>query len=185
MGSVADPGCLSRILIFTHPGSRISDPGSRIQNSYKREGWKKNVVKHFFVATNFTKCKTILLLDCSRKKFRPNFKELWNFLLKKLSLSSQKYEFGIQGSKRHRIPDLDPQHYLWRKRATYVRERRPTNCATKIIFNYFLLSLFSVSVFWPEHCNGWCAGPSGCACHRSAYPAPSFTHLVPSPLTGQ
>jgi hypothetical protein len=24
--SVADPGCLSRILIFTHPGSRIPDP---------------------------------------------------------------------------------------------------------------------------------------------------------------
>ncbi len=29
-GSVADPECLSRILIFTHPGSRIPDPGSRI-----------------------------------------------------------------------------------------------------------------------------------------------------------
>jgi hypothetical protein len=26
MDSVADSGCLSRILIFTHPGSRISDP---------------------------------------------------------------------------------------------------------------------------------------------------------------
>ncbi len=30
--SVADPGCLSRILIFIHPGSRISDPGSRISD---------------------------------------------------------------------------------------------------------------------------------------------------------
>ncbi len=29
--SVADPGCLSWILIFTHPGSRISDPGSKKQ----------------------------------------------------------------------------------------------------------------------------------------------------------
>jgi hypothetical protein len=35
-GSVADPGCLSRILIFTHPGSRIPDLGSK--NSNKREG---------------------------------------------------------------------------------------------------------------------------------------------------
>jgi hypothetical protein len=34
--SVADPGCLSRILIFVHPGSQISDPGSK--NSNKREG---------------------------------------------------------------------------------------------------------------------------------------------------
>ncbi len=36
--SVADPECYpgSQILIFTHPGFRISDPGSK--NSNKREG---------------------------------------------------------------------------------------------------------------------------------------------------
>ncbi len=57
-------------------------------------------------------------------KFGPIFKELLNFLLKKLSLSSQKYGFGIrdpektysgsriQVSKRHRIPDPDPPHWL-------------------------------------------------------------------------
>jgi hypothetical protein len=46
-------------------------------------------------------------LNCSRKKFGPNFKELWNFLPKKLSLSSQKYEFGIPdpGVKKAPIPD--------------------------------------------------------------------------------
>jgi hypothetical protein len=32
VASVADPGCLSRILIFTHPGSRISDPGTKNNN---------------------------------------------------------------------------------------------------------------------------------------------------------
>jgi hypothetical protein len=36
--SVADSGCLSRILIFTHPGSRIFDPGSNHSN--KRGGRK-------------------------------------------------------------------------------------------------------------------------------------------------
>jgi hypothetical protein len=36
--SVADLGCLSRILIFTHPGSRIQDLGSRIQKQQQREG---------------------------------------------------------------------------------------------------------------------------------------------------
>jgi hypothetical protein len=41
----------SRILIFTHPGSRISDPG----NGNKREDEKKLVVIPFYVATNFTK----------------------------------------------------------------------------------------------------------------------------------
>ena len=57
-----------------------------------------------------------------KKKFGPIFKELYNFLPKKWSLSSQKYESGIRdpekiysgsripGSKRHRIPD--PQHCL-------------------------------------------------------------------------
>jgi hypothetical protein len=53
---VADPGCLSRIPdpdfypsripIFTHPGSRIPDPGSK--TATKERGEKK------FVVTNFT-----------------------------------------------------------------------------------------------------------------------------------
>jgi hypothetical protein len=54
---VADPGC-SRILIFTHPGSRISDP----KTATKERGEKKFVVIPFFVATNFTKLKFILFL---------------------------------------------------------------------------------------------------------------------------
>jgi hypothetical protein len=37
--SVADSGCLSRILIFTHPGSQIPDPGSK--NRYKKERGEK------------------------------------------------------------------------------------------------------------------------------------------------
>jgi hypothetical protein len=109
----------SWFLPITYPGSRISDPGSRSKNSNKREGWKK-LLSYLFVATNFTKLKIILFLKCWRKKFEPVFKELKNFLPKTLSLSSQKYGFGIrdlektysgsrirfQGSKRHRI--LDP-----------------------------------------------------------------------------
>jgi hypothetical protein len=114
--SVADPGCLSRIpdpdfypsriLIFTHPGSQ------------------KVVVIPFFVATNFAKLNIILFLKCQTKKFGPIFKELLKFLSNKLSLSSQKYGFGIRdpgsgknlfripdpGVKRHWIPDPDPQH---------------------------------------------------------------------------
>ncbi len=123
----------SQILIFTHSGyrmpdplsripdlgSRISDPGSK--NSNKREGWNKKIfLIIFYVATNFTKLKIILVLKCRRKKFRQIFKELRNFLLKKMSLSFQKYGFGIRGqkgtvcripgSKRHRIPDPDSKH---------------------------------------------------------------------------
>jgi hypothetical protein len=112
-------------MFIPDPGSwflPIPDPGSK--NSNKREGWKKNRVITFYVATNFTKLHIILVLMCRRKKFGPIFKELYNFLSKKLSISSLKYGFGIrdpgktysgsriQGSKRHRIPDPDPQHWL-------------------------------------------------------------------------
>jgi hypothetical protein len=48
----------SRILIFTHPGSRISDPGSRIQKQQQKREVKKKISCHTFlctVATNFTK----------------------------------------------------------------------------------------------------------------------------------
>jgi hypothetical protein len=45
-----------QILIFTHPGSRISDLGSLIQKQEQKRGAKKKlVVKPFYVATNFTK----------------------------------------------------------------------------------------------------------------------------------
>jgi hypothetical protein len=102
---VADPGCLSRNLDHDFYPSRIPDP----KTGRKERGENKFFVKHFFVGTNFTKCKIILFLNCSRKKFGPNFKELWNFLPKKLSPSSQKYEFGIRdprsGINLFRIPD--------------------------------------------------------------------------------
>ncbi len=91
---MADPGCLSRILIFTHLGSRISDSGS--QNSNKREGWKNFFVIPFYLATNFTKLNIILVLKSWRKKIGAIFKELYNFLPKKLSPSSQTYGFGIR-----------------------------------------------------------------------------------------
>jgi hypothetical protein len=57
--SVADPGCLSRILIFVHPGSRI-------QKQQQRGGGKIFLTFLFFVATNFTKLKIILF----RKKIK-------------------------------------------------------------------------------------------------------------------
>ncbi len=72
--SVADPGCLSRILIFTHSGSRIADPVSK--NSNKREGRKKSVVK----ATNFTKLKIISFYNDEEKnvgQFSKNYRTFY------------------------------------------------------------------------------------------------------------
>ncbi len=43
--SVADPGCLSRILIFVHPGSLIPDPKTAI----KGRGGKKYLLSNLFL----------------------------------------------------------------------------------------------------------------------------------------
>jgi hypothetical protein len=48
--SVADPGSLSRILIFVHHGSRI-------QKQQLKRGMKKSSCPTFFVATNITNFK--------------------------------------------------------------------------------------------------------------------------------
>jgi hypothetical protein len=50
----------SRILIFTHPGSRIPDP----KTATKERGEKKFVVITFHVATYFTKLQIIFVLKC-------------------------------------------------------------------------------------------------------------------------
>ncbi len=99
--SVADPGCLSRIPDPDFYPSRIPDPGSRIQKQQQKRGMKKNLLSYLFCSQNFTKLKINLFLKCLRKKFGPIFKELY-FLLKKLSLCSQKYGFGIRDP---RIPE--------------------------------------------------------------------------------
>ncbi len=74
--------------------------------------------KLLFVSIIFTKMKIILFLQCLRKKILANFQIIIErFTQKKLSISSQKYGFGIRdpGIKKamdhgSRIPDPDPQH---------------------------------------------------------------------------
>ncbi len=121
----------SRILIFTHPGSQIPDPGSR---ATKEGGEKKFVVITFYIATNFTKLQIILVLKCWRKKIWANFQSIIELFtpqeivirVNKLSKiwvwdpgsgirDPEKTHSGsrIQGSKRHQIPDPDPQHWFF------------------------------------------------------------------------
>jgi hypothetical protein len=49
-----------RILFFTHPASRISDPKTAI----KERGEKNLFVITFYAATNFSKLQIILDLEC-------------------------------------------------------------------------------------------------------------------------
>ncbi len=65
--SVADPGCLSRIPDPDFYPSRIPDLGFRIpdpKTAKKERGEKKFFLITFYVATNFTKLKIILVLKC-------------------------------------------------------------------------------------------------------------------------
>jgi hypothetical protein len=82
-----------------YPVSRI-----RIPDPKTERGEKKFVVLNFYVATNFTKLKVL------KKKFGQIFsKNYRTFYPKKLSLSSQKYGFGIRdpgsGKNLFKIPD--------------------------------------------------------------------------------
>jgi hypothetical protein len=110
----------SRILIFTHPGSRISDP----KTATKERGEEKICCHTFLYSHKFHKIENYFSFEVLKKKMWANFQRIIELFTQKLSLSSQKYGFGIrdpektfsgsriQGSKRHRIPnpDPDPQH---------------------------------------------------------------------------
>jgi hypothetical protein len=97
--------------------SRIPDH----KTATKERGEKFVFVIPFYLATNFTKLNIILVLKSRRKKFGSIFKELYNFLPKKLSLSSQTDGFGIR----------DPGSEIRDPEKTYSGSRiRNTECTT-------------------------------------------------------
>ncbi len=63
----------SRILIFTRPGSRISDPGSRIQKQQQKTGVKKIFCQTTFCSHKFYKTQYYFIFDMLKKKIWPNF----------------------------------------------------------------------------------------------------------------
>ncbi len=101
---VADPGCLSRILIFTHLGSRISDPKQQ-----KKRGVKIFFfVKPFFVAT---KLKIILFWNAEENKLNQFSKSYRTFYPKSVTKLSKIWVWDPGfGKNLFRIPDPDPQH---------------------------------------------------------------------------
>ncbi len=60
----------SRILIFVHPGSWISDPGSK--NSNKSE---KNLLSYIFCSHKNHKIENYINFELVKKKFGPIYKE--------------------------------------------------------------------------------------------------------------
>jgi hypothetical protein len=122
-GSVADPDVYpgSRILIFTHPGSRISDP----KTVPKERDEKKFSYQTFFCSYKFHKIEYYVIfemLKMLKKKICVNFQRIFQYALKYMGMGSgirdprsgirKKTYSGsrIQGSNRHRIPDPDSQN---------------------------------------------------------------------------
>ncbi len=84
--SVADPGCLSgsRILIFTHPGSK---------NSNKREGRKKIVCHTLFCSHKFHKTENFFVFELLKKKIWANFQRIIELFMQKIVIKLSKIWF--------------------------------------------------------------------------------------------
>ncbi len=105
LSSVADPGCLSRLLNFVHSRSRISYPIPK--NSNKRDD-EKNLLSYLFCSHKYWyhKNSKLFYFWIDEDKFGLIYKELKNFLPEKFSLSSQNIGLGSGiGKNLIRIPD--------------------------------------------------------------------------------
>jgi hypothetical protein len=101
--SVADPGCLSRIPIFTHPGSRIP-------KQQQKRGVKKIVVILFFWSHKFHKIENYFSFDILKIKIWANFQRIIKLftpiIVTKLEIREKPIPNPVsRGSKRHWIPD--------------------------------------------------------------------------------
>ncbi len=70
----------SRILIFTHPGSRIPDP----KTASKERGEEKLDVKPFYVATKINKVVHYFSFEVLKKKIWANFQRIIELFTKKI-----------------------------------------------------------------------------------------------------
>jgi hypothetical protein len=105
----------SRILIFTHPGSRIPDP-----KTVTKERGEKNLLSYFFCSHKFHKIEYYVIFEMLKKKIWANLQRIVEVFTQKIfnmlsniwvwDPGSGKNLFRIPGSKRHRIPD--PQHWF-------------------------------------------------------------------------
>jgi hypothetical protein len=66
----------SRILIFTHPGSRISDPGSRIQKQQQKRGVKKIYCHNFLCSHELHKIENYFSFEVPRKNIWAYFQRI-------------------------------------------------------------------------------------------------------------
>jgi hypothetical protein len=96
----------SRILFFTHPGSRISDPGSKKSN--KREGLKKLCCQTFFSSHKFDRIENYYIFEKKLSQFAKNYRTFYIKIVTKLSKicgSGSRGQKGTGSRIRIRNPD--------------------------------------------------------------------------------
>jgi len=97
---VADPGCLSRIQIFTHPGSRL-------QKQQQKRRVKKNCCHNFLCSHKFHKIENYFSFEVLKKKIWENFQRIIELLTQKIVTKLSKIWVWDPGSGKNlfRIPD--------------------------------------------------------------------------------
>jgi hypothetical protein len=97
----------SRILIFTNPGSRISDPGSRIQKQQQKRGMKKISCHNFLCSHKFHKIAHYFSFDVLKKKIWANFQRIVEIFTQKIvnKLSKLWIWDSRSGIRKKPIPD--------------------------------------------------------------------------------
>jgi hypothetical protein len=100
ISSVADPGCLSRtrILIFTHPGSRI-------QKQQQKRGVKKICCHNFLCRHKFHKIANYFSFEVLKKKIWANFQRIIELFTQKIVTKLSKIWIWDPGSGKKPIPD--------------------------------------------------------------------------------
>ncbi len=99
--SVADPGCLSRILIFLHPGSQI------IKTATKEKG-EKFVVLPWSYKNH--KIETYFIFEVAKKKIWANLQRIIELFTQKIAIKHSEIWFGIRDPEKAysvcRMPDV-------------------------------------------------------------------------------
>ncbi len=100
-------GGVSRILIFTNPGSQISDPGSRIQKQQEKREVKKIWCHTFLCSHKFHKIVHYFSFDVLKKKIWANFQRIIELFTQKIVTKLSKVWVWDPGSGKNlfRIPD--------------------------------------------------------------------------------
>jgi hypothetical protein len=127
----------SRILIFTHPGSRISDPGSK--NSNKREGRKNFCCQNFLCSHKFHKIAHYFSFDVPKKKIWTNFQRIIELFTQKFvnKLSKIWIWDPRSGIRKKSIPD--PGSWGQKGTGSRILDPDPQHCSRKY---FFKLSVF-------------------------------------------